>query len=71
MEPEDMAVVDFDGRTVEDSLRPLEIVAEIALKTLQLNPAISAIPEALLDKHFLRKHGVNAYYGQPVDASKE
>jgi hypothetical protein len=28
------------------------------------------MPQALLDKHFLRKHGATAYYGQEVDASK-
>jgi catalase len=43
----------------------LRVVAEIALRTLQLNPSISAIQQALLDKHFLRKHGVNAYYVVP------
>lgn len=42
----------------------LEIVAEMAMKTLQLNPAIQPIAPALLDKHFLRKHGAGAYYGQ-------
>ena len=42
----------------------LEIVAEMALKTLQLNPRAQSISQALLDKHFLRKHGSDAYYGQ-------
>ena len=27
-------------------------------------PGVQAMPQALLDKHFLRKHGPNAYYGQ-------
>ncbi len=42
----------------------LEICAEMALKTIALNPAIARLPEALREKHFLRKHGRNAYYGQ-------
>ncbi|MBV8352470.1 MAG: L-ribulose-5-phosphate 4-epimerase AraD [Verrucomicrobia bacterium] len=42
----------------------LEIAAEMALKTLQLNPHAQSISQALLDKHFLRKHGSDAYYGQ-------
>jgi L-ribulose-5-phosphate 4-epimerase len=42
----------------------LEEVAKIAFLTFQLNPTIRPINQVLLDKHFLRKHGVNAYYGQ-------
>ena len=43
----------------------LEICAEIALKTLSLESSIARLPEALREKHFLRKHGKDAYYGQP------
>jgi L-ribulose-5-phosphate 4-epimerase len=42
----------------------LEEVAKMALHTFQLNPHIEHIDQFLLDKHYLRKHGVNAYYGQ-------
>jgi len=42
----------------------LEIVAEMALNTFMLNPDIKNIDSYLLDKHYLRKHGKNAYYGQ-------
>ncbi len=42
----------------------LEEIAKIAYKTEVLNNAINPIHDELLDKHFLRKHGVNAYYGQ-------
>lgn len=42
----------------------LEEVAKIAYHTLQLNPEIGAMDQTLLDRHFLRKHGANAYYGQ-------
>jgi len=42
----------------------LEEVAQMAYLTRTLNPAAPAIPQELLDRHFLRKHGKNAYYGQ-------
>jgi len=42
----------------------LEFVARLAGETLRLNPATPPMPSALLDKHFLRKHGPQAYYGQ-------
>lgn len=42
----------------------LEAVAEMGIHTSMLNAQIKAIPQALLDKHFLRKHGPGAYYGQ-------
>lgn len=42
----------------------LEEVALTALQTLAVNPAAAPISQALLDKHFFRKHGQNAYYGQ-------
>jgi L-ribulose-5-phosphate 4-epimerase len=42
----------------------LEFVARLASETLRLNPGLAPMPSALLDKHFLRKHGSQAYYGQ-------
>lgn len=42
----------------------LEEVAKMGLATKQLNPQAKQIAQHLLDKHFLRKHGENAYYGQ-------
>ncbi|WP_199621654.1 L-ribulose-5-phosphate 4-epimerase [Paenibacillus alkalitolerans] len=42
----------------------LEEVAKIAHRTLSLNPDVRPMDQALLDRHFLRKHGANAYYGQ-------
>lgn len=42
----------------------LEEVAKMALHTLTLQPEAPAIDQALLDKHYLRKHGSAAYYGQ-------
>lgn len=47
-----------------DNAEILEFVARLASETLRLNPEIQPMPAALLDKHFLRKHGPQAYYGQ-------
>jgi len=45
----------------------LEQIAAMALGTITINPDQGPISSALLDKHYLRKHGKNAYYGQPRD----
>ncbi len=42
----------------------LEQIADMALGTIIINPEQSPISQILLDKHYLRKHGSNAYYGQ-------
>ncbi len=42
----------------------LEEAAKMAFNTYQLNPDARPISQYLLDKHYLRKHGANAYYGQ-------
>ena len=42
----------------------LEQVAATALATIMLNPNQNHISKSLCDKHYLRKHGKNAYYGQ-------
>jgi len=42
----------------------LEEIARMALDTLAISPGQPPIRQALLDKHFLRKHGAAAYYGQ-------
>jgi L-ribulose-5-phosphate 4-epimerase len=41
-----------------------EEVAKLASRTFALNPNVESIDQGLLDRHYLRKHGVNAYYGQ-------
>lgn len=51
------------AKAVETALA-LEIVADMALKTLSLNPSAAPAPPHLLQKHFFRKHGPSAYYGQ-------
>jgi L-ribulose-5-phosphate 4-epimerase len=42
----------------------LEELAKMAYLTLQINPEANRLKEALIKKHFERKHGKNAYYGQ-------
>ncbi len=42
----------------------LEEVSFMDLHALQLNPNAGRMQQELLDKHYLRKHGANAYYGQ-------
>jgi L-ribulose-5-phosphate 4-epimerase len=42
----------------------LEELAKMAFLSKQLNPSIGEIKQSLKDKHFLRKHGAGAYYGQ-------
>jgi L-ribulose-5-phosphate 4-epimerase len=42
----------------------LEELAQMAFVTRTLNPAAARLPHGLIHKHFERKHGKNAYYGQ-------
>jgi L-ribulose-5-phosphate 4-epimerase len=56
------------GANVTDAVETmaiLEEVARLAFDTLVLNAAAEPIPDHLRDKHFSRKHGPDAYYGQP------
>ncbi|RHW42772.1 L-ribulose-5-phosphate 4-epimerase [Neobacillus notoginsengisoli] len=43
----------------------LEECAKMAFHSLQLNNGLETMDQLLLEKHFFRKHGKNAYYGQP------
>ena len=55
------------GKTPEKAVEnavTLEEVAKMALFTEQLNKSTQKIKQHLLDKHYFRKHGKNAYYGQ-------
>jgi L-ribulose-5-phosphate 4-epimerase len=47
-----------------ETARALEIIAQMAWQTVALFPEVSPAPDVLRDKHFLRKHGSSAYYGQ-------
>ncbi len=42
----------------------LEEVAKMAMRTELINPEVKPAPQELQDKHYYRKHGANAYYGQ-------
>ena len=42
----------------------LEEVAKMATRTELINPKVQPAPDCIRDKHFFRKHGANAYYGQ-------
>jgi L-ribulose-5-phosphate 4-epimerase len=42
----------------------LEEIARMAYLTCTINPSVSRLKESLIQKHFDRKHGTNAYYGQ-------
>ena len=55
------------GRTPEEAVKNsivLEQVAKMTLGTLQLEPQSPLLPDYILRKHYLRKHGPEAYYGQ-------
>lgn len=47
-----------------DNAVTLEEIAKMALFTRQLSPSANEVDGYLLDKHYFRKHGANAYYGQ-------
>ena len=55
------------GKSPADAAHNAVIVEEIAamaLNTIRVNPKARAISKALHEKHFFRKHGTSAYYGQ-------
>ena len=55
------------GKTVSDAVHNagvLEFVAQLNSETLRINPKLKPMPRQLLSKHFLRKHGPTASYGQ-------
>jgi L-ribulose-5-phosphate 4-epimerase len=61
------------GRTAEQALYHavmLEEIARLALLTLQVNPRVPRLKKTLIQKHFQRKHGPDAYYGQRHEGSK-
>ena len=58
------------GENAEEAVEvsiALEEIAETALYSMVINPNLDNIKKSLLDKHYLRKHGRGAYYGQKKD----
>ena len=53
-----------DGMEAVHNSVVLEELSAMAWLTLSLNPKVQNMSQELLDKHYLRKHGANAYYGQ-------
>jgi L-ribulose-5-phosphate 4-epimerase len=53
-----------DARKASDNAWMLEAAARLAYLTVAINPHAQSIDKTLHDKHFLRKHGLHAYYGQ-------
>ena len=53
-----------DAHAAVHNAAVLEYIARLAAETLQIAPDTQTMQQALLDKHFLRKHGPKAYYGQ-------
>jgi L-ribulose-5-phosphate 4-epimerase len=49
----------------------LEHLARLASETLRISPSVASMPAVLLDKHFARKHGPGAYYGQETTTQTE
>lgn len=53
-----------DGGEAVHNAVVLEEVAKMAARTEMIYPQVQEAPQELQDKHYYRKHGVNAYYGQ-------
>ena len=53
-----------NGAKAVETAVALEVIAEMAWKTSLIQPSAPQVPSYLLNKHFYRKHGANAYYGQ-------
>lgn len=56
------------GKSADEAVRmsaAIELIAQLASDTLAIRPDVSPIAGPLLERHFHRKHGPTAYYGQP------
>ena len=53
-----------DGMEAVHNAVVLEECAKMAFRTELIQPKVKPAPQALQDKHYYRKHGANAYYGQ-------
>ena len=55
------------GKNPIDAVHNAVVLEEVAFMNFHsqiLDPSVTPLTKALLEKHYLRKHGVNAYYGQ-------
>jgi len=55
------------GKDAMDAVHNAVVMEEVAFMdwhAMMINPQQSSMQQTLLDKHYLRKHGANAYYGQ-------
>lgn len=59
-----------NAKKAVETAKVLDVVAEMNYHALQLSRGDNRVPQYLLDKHYLRKHGENAYYGQNNAMSK-
>lgn len=59
-----------DAETAAHNAAILESIARMAFFTLRIDPEAKPAGSALRDKHYFRKHGKNAYYGQTQDPKK-
>jgi L-ribulose-5-phosphate 4-epimerase len=81
LEPDSIPAVLFNnhgpfcwGKTPEKAVETAVVLEEVAFMqfhALQLNAEIPTLKKELLDKHFLRKHGKHAYYGQWIPSKME
>jgi L-ribulose-5-phosphate 4-epimerase len=53
-----------DASSAVRNAEAVELIAVLAMSTLALNPDAQPIADALIERHFSRKHGPDAYYGQ-------
>jgi L-ribulose-5-phosphate 4-epimerase len=60
-----------DARAAADNAAILESIARMAYFTLNINASALPVGSALHDKHYLRKHGANSYYGQGKSLKEE
>jgi L-ribulose-5-phosphate 4-epimerase len=60
----------LDARKAAENAWMLETVARLAYLTVGLNAGAGSVSKTLHDRHFLRKHGKKAYYGQPQAKEK-
>lgn len=62
------------GKDADEAVYHAVVLEEVAFMNFHaklLNPAAGPMPQVLLDKHYLRKHGANAYYGQACSADEQ